>query len=179
MNMTISFLLQLIYFFIPGYVANGSPPIIAKLFPRWKTPLDFGKTWNGRRIFGENKSWRGVIGGTVLGGVVFLLQVTYASVTPTIPYSSLPWWFGFLFSFGAIGLGDAGKSFLKRRFDIEPGRSWIPFDQIDYTVGAFLLTFWLFWPGWLAFLLLLLFNGFLSMGAHYLASTMRLTKETI
>jgi len=36
---------------------------------------------------------------------------------------------------GAL-LGDAFKSFLKRRLKISPGTPWPPFDQIDWIIGA-------------------------------------------
>ena len=45
-------------------------------------------------------------------------------------------------------LGDLVKSFWKRRVRVAPGRSWFPFDQIDYAVGALAaLAPWAF-PGW-------------------------------
>ena len=30
---------------------------------------------------------------------------------------------------------------------VAPGKPFIPWDQIDYTVGAFLISFWVYWPG--------------------------------
>ncbi len=172
--------LQLVYCFLPGYIANSAPSSVAKLFPHWETPVDLGLKFRGKRLLGENKTWRGVIGGTLLGGLVFLLQkyVLTASVkTPFIPYESFPWWYGFLLAFGAIFVGDTGKSLLKRRFQIKPGRPFVPWDQIDYTLGAFLLTFWLFWPGWAWFVFLLVFNGLFSAGSHWLGWHLGLLKD--
>jgi len=37
--------------------------------------------------------------------------------------------------FGAL-FGDTAKSFFKRQKGIQPGRSWFPFDQVDYIVGG-------------------------------------------
>jgi CDP-2,3-bis-(O-geranylgeranyl)-sn-glycerol synthase len=45
--------------------------------------------------------------------------------------------YGFLSGMGAL-LGDAIKSFFKRRVNIKPGSTWFPFDQIDYIVGGIL-----------------------------------------
>ena len=42
---------------------------------------------------------------------------------------------GILFGFGAI-FGDLMESFVKRRLDYGPGKSFIPFDQIDFVLGA-------------------------------------------
>ncbi len=185
--------LQLIYFFLPCYVANGSPPLLAKLplLRKWNAPADFGCSWNGKRLLGSHKTLRGILLGTLLGGLVFLFQ-KYAisgaapsllpapSMTmPLIPYASLPWWFGFLFAFGAIGVGDAGKSLFKRRIGVKPGKPWIPFDQLDYTIGAFLVTGWLFWPGWPAFLFLLILNGLLSAASHLLSWRLHLIREKL
>ena len=35
------------------------------------------------------------------------------------------------------GVGDAVKSFFKRRVGIAPGSSWLFFDQLDFFVGAY------------------------------------------
>jgi len=173
--------LELLYLFLPGYFANGSPPIIAKLplLRRWNTPLDLGGSWNGKRLLGDNKTLRGVIMGTLLAGLVFLLQKFSLSAvvsTPSIHYSSLPWWFGLLFGFGALFLGDCGKSFIKRRLGLAPGKPWVPFDQIDYTAGAFLATFWLFWPGWLGFLFLLVANALITASFHAAGHLLRINE---
>ena len=46
-------------------------------------------------------------------------------------------WFelGLRFGVGAM-TGDSAKSFLKRRLRIPPGQAWVPFDQLDFAVGA-------------------------------------------
>lgn len=171
--------LQLIYYFIPAYLANGSPPILAKLpfLRKWNAPVDYGRTWRGRRILGSHKTWRGVLGGVLLGGLTFLFQ-KYALpgiVVPFVPYAALPWWTGFLLAFGAIVLGDMGESFLKRRVGHAPGKRWIPWDQIDFTLGALLGTCWLFWPGWVSALFLLVFNGLLSAASNFIGGYLRVT----
>ena len=43
--------------------------------------------------------------------------------------------FGFLFGFGGM-VGDLVKSFFKRRLNIAPGKSFIPWDQIDCALGG-------------------------------------------
>jgi CDP-2,3-bis-(O-geranylgeranyl)-sn-glycerol synthase len=42
---------------------------------------------------------------------------------------------GFLLGLGAL-VGDMAESFVKRRLNIKPGKSFIPFDQTDYAIGA-------------------------------------------
>ncbi len=45
--------------------------------------------------------------------------------------------FGFLLSGGAV-FGDLLFSFFKRRIRLVPGEKWLPFDQTDYVIGAYL-----------------------------------------
>jgi CDP-2,3-bis-(O-geranylgeranyl)-sn-glycerol synthase len=54
-------------------------------------------------------------------------------------YANLPWILGALLGAGAIG-GDAVKSFFKRRVGVPAGHSWMPFDQLDYIVGAIVVS---------------------------------------
>jgi len=46
---------------------------------------------------------------------------------------------GTLSGLGALA-GDAIKSFFKRQVNVPPGKSWVPFDQIDYIVGGIVFT---------------------------------------
>jgi CDP-2,3-bis-(O-geranylgeranyl)-sn-glycerol synthase len=64
---------------------------------------------------------------------------------------------GLALGIGALG-GDALKSLVKRARGIAPGKSWVPFDQLDFAVGALALV----WPwarlGWRDVLLILAFT---------------------
>ncbi len=46
---------------------------------------------------------------------------------------------GLRFGLGAMA-GDSAKSFLKRRRRIPPGAPWVPFDQLDFVLGALALV---------------------------------------
>lgn len=138
-----------LWFFVPAGVANMMP-VFAAYTPglrKWKTPLDMKRTYRGIRITGDNKTWRGLVVGTVAAIIILWLQqmVTLASPTLTtwtsmIGYQTLPIIIvGTLFGLGAL-LGDAVESFFKRQRRIPAGHSWFPFDQIDYIIGAALLT---------------------------------------
>lgn len=158
-------LLTSVYLFIPAYVANSAPPLLARFFPRWNQPLDCGLHFRRRQLLGANKTWRGLIGGTLIGGTVFLLMP-----------SALPWWYGTLVAAGAL-IGDAVESLAKRQSGIPPGRTWFPFDQIDFTIGAFAFTFWMYWPGWTAFFTLLVVNALGTAAVHYAGFRLGLTKD--
>jgi CDP-2,3-bis-(O-geranylgeranyl)-sn-glycerol synthase len=146
------FLLALI-FFLPAGLANASP-IFANKIPilnRWEAPLDFGKSYKGMRIFGEHKTWRGVLFGVVIGGLTVWLErkvwwemyptrsSLWLSVERMMHFSSNYLLVGCLLAFGAL-LGDAIESFFKRRKGIESGKSWFPFDQTDYIIGGLLVV---------------------------------------
>ncbi len=136
---------QLIYFFLPAGVANMSP-VLFKNKLRWLArPVDGGRQLGGRPIFGSHKTWRGLIVAPIMAEALFLIE-RFAALQweSTISWSvfnltEIPWWFGFALGAGAI-LGDLIKSFFKRRVSVAPGKSWFPFDQLDFLIGAGLVT---------------------------------------
>ena len=138
-----------VWFFIPAGVGNVSPIIIKKIpgLSKLDAPLDGGATWNGKPLFGQNKTWRGLIGGTILGALAMMLQIYlyqhYAwaqNAAGPVDYSL--WYMpilGLALAAGAL-LGDAIESMFKRQKGIPSGQKWIPFDQLDYIAGALLLS---------------------------------------
>jgi CDP-2,3-bis-(O-geranylgeranyl)-sn-glycerol synthase len=139
-------IVQAFWIVIPIYVANASAVIVGG-----GTPIDFGKTWNdGRRILGDGKTWRGLFAGTFLGMTAGFGLAVVASYLSTSEYNFLnltnfegfPVMILILFSlcFGAL-LGDVIESFFKRRIGKDRGQDWIPFDQLDFIVGALLFSF--------------------------------------
>jgi CDP-2,3-bis-(O-geranylgeranyl)-sn-glycerol synthase len=133
-------LARVLYFFVPAYLANMSPVFVQGWFPRLAVPIDGGRCWRGKRILGDHKTWRGLCAGIVTGVVVFELQrlVHLAGGLHTlapIDYADHPLLPGLLMGAGT-GVGDAVKSFFKRRIDIAPGGSWPVFDQLDFFAGA-------------------------------------------
>ncbi|MBI4022201.1 MAG: CDP-archaeol synthase [Candidatus Andersenbacteria bacterium] len=120
---------DILWFFLPAIVANMAPVFAARYrwLPYLAVPLDGRHTLRGRRMLGEHKTLRGLVAGVVLGSAVGLWQ---GSLTASLMLSA-----------GAL-LGDAVKSMAKRQLDIPPGRLWIPFDQIDFALGALLLGGW-------------------------------------
>lgn len=126
-------------FFLPAGLANAAPPLINKVpyINRWKTPLDFGMTVRGHRMFGKNKTWRGLISGMLLAGLTAWLLYPYLGTNTGNTLSHFI--IGLSLGFGAL-LGDAIESFFKRQIGIPSGNSWLVFDQIDYVVGAILFS---------------------------------------
>lgn len=128
--------------FIPAMIANS----LAVLFGGG-LPIDFGKKWNGKRILGDGKTWRGLFGGGISAGVVAILihylSSSYFSLYPSLPEGVVVI---FTLSFGAL-FGDIGASFIKRRRGISRGKRSPVMDKYDFIAGAFLLVL-LINPGW-------------------------------
>lgn len=134
-----------LWFFVPAGLANMIPVPVAKLplLSRLNAPLDFGATLNGKRVFGANKTWRGLIAGLIVATIALWLQQIivdkydwFADMSLTNDYLALPVLIlGPLMAVGALG-GDAIKSFFKRQRGHAPGSVWLPYDLIDHIVGA-------------------------------------------
>lgn len=136
-----------ILFFLPAGLANIAPILANKvpLLNRWKTPIDLGLEVRGKRMLGPNKSWRGLLTGTLaagfLGALVYPYLINKSQNIGNTPASSWPELFiiGATIGFGAL-LGDAIESFFKRQKGIKSGSSWLLFDQLDYVFGAIIFS---------------------------------------
>jgi CDP-2,3-bis-(O-geranylgeranyl)-sn-glycerol synthase len=154
----ISDILFLLWLALPAIFANIAPIPISKIpaLKKYDAPMDFGKTYRGKRIFGSHKTWRGLIAGSIAATLVFWLQqlaVAHfdwaATLTNQLDYVELPTLIlGPLFAIGALG-GDAVESFFKRQHGIPPGGGWFPWDQLDSVLGTavvvmpfIILSFW-------------------------------------
>lgn len=144
----IEYLIFALWFFAPAGFANAAPVFANKIpvLNQWKTPIDFGKSYRGKRILGDNKTWRGFCFGVLIAALTLLLQkYLYANNTwlqetiTVVNYSTITVWLGVLLGAGAL-LGDAVESFFKRQASVPSGEAWFPFDQIDYIIGGILLS---------------------------------------
>ncbi len=134
-------MLQAVWLMIPAYIANPMAVVLGG-----GTPIDLGKNWSdGRRILGDGKTIRGLAGGTLCGILAGLLQIQLSSgdmfEVPTLTTVMT-------LSFGAL-LGDIVKSFFKRRIGFARGAKLPLIDQLDFVVGAWILTY-IFEPEWFA-----------------------------
>lgn len=134
------YLIYAFLFFWPAAIGNVTPMFAARIpwIRRFNQPMDFNKRFRGKRLLGANKTWRGLISGTIMGGVTSLL-ISYFFVP-----NSADAWYTFLVgaSLGCGALvGDAVESFFKRQKGIAPGKSWFPFDQTDYIIGGLIFVY--------------------------------------
>jgi len=127
---------------LPAYIPNS-----VAVATGGGIPIDFGKKFSdGNRIFGDGKTWRGFIVGSVAGILVGLLliflQATYGlTFLPAMTIAGAT-----LFAVGAL-LGDLAKSFFKRRLGKPSGSKWPVADQYDLVAGAFVMAA-IFDTGW-------------------------------
>jgi hypothetical protein len=112
-----------------------------ELFRRLDAPLDGGRSWMGKPIFGRNKTWRGVLvvvlGAAAAGGVQGALFGAWAGGQglACVDYGCAARWVeargplglacGYALVNATLGaayvLGELPNSFLKRRLSIDPG----------------------------------------------------------
>lgn len=137
--------ITVLYFLLPAYISNSG----GLIFGGGK-PMDCGKTDpQGNRWIGDGVTWRGLIGGTILGTIIGAIQgyfgpdllVLYGDLikTPIAVGISNGILIGFLLAFGAL-IGDALGSFLKRRLGIGRGKPAPILDQIDFLIVALLFV---------------------------------------
>lgn len=132
--------LLVLWLLMPAGAANLVPPLAAKLWPKFSYPMDFNLEFRKKRVLGSHKTFRGLIAGVICGEIIFLLQkYLITSVVFTPLYSGVPWYFGGVVGAGALG-GDAVKSFFKRQFGVVSGKTWFPWDQIDWIIGTLIIA---------------------------------------
>ena len=176
-------ILSALYFMLPAYFANMAPVMVRNI-PLLEQPLDFGKSIDGRRIFGDHKTIRGIIAGVIFGTALFAVQVwlyrlpLFQSISLVdydqffASYAVVP---GILLGAGAVA-GDAVKSFFKRRADIQPGKPWIPLDQIDFIIGAIVFILPLHILSWGAIASLLVATPVLHIATNHIGYDLKMRK---
>jgi len=116
---------------------------------RFTWPLDGGRTFRGRRIFGDNKTARGLF---VIVPATSLAMAAFGTIAQRANLGVWPLSVPLLLLLGAISalglmLGELPNSFVKRQLDIEPGRPPVHrlgkvisalADRLDSVVGALL-----------------------------------------
>ncbi|MEM2104913.1 MAG: CDP-2,3-bis-(O-geranylgeranyl)-sn-glycerol synthase [Candidatus Bathyarchaeia archaeon] len=114
-------------FIFPAYCANAVPVIVGG-----GLPIDLDKKFfDGKPIFGKNKTYRGFFFGLLVGTLVGSAESLFFGYHPL---------FGLLLSLGAL-FGDLAGAFLKRRLGFAPGELLPIIDQIDFVVGAVVFAF--------------------------------------
>jgi len=131
---------QALWFILPAYVANSAAIDVSAIpqLKKYSVPVDGGRTFRGKRILGDGKTWRGFIAGVLAGLLTGLLQSNFQTVH-SIPVHPMTAQLGLLLGLGAM-LGDMAGSFVKRQSGRGRGAMVPLLDQLDYIVGAFILA---------------------------------------
>ena len=134
----IDFEAPLLFLPLVGSFLAHAPVIRFDWFKALKHPLDGGATFRGRRVFGDNKSWRGALvmaGGALVCALLLSRWPWYWSRLPAPIQSAGPLVFGASSGLGMV-LAELPGSFLKRQRGIAPGAQ-----ETHSTVGL-LLSLW-------------------------------------
>jgi CDP-2,3-bis-(O-geranylgeranyl)-sn-glycerol synthase len=153
-------IIEALKFIFPAYCANAVP-VIAGGGP----PLDLGKNFfDGKPIFGKNKTFRGFFFGLAIGVAVGLVESILFS------YSLL---FSVLSPLGAL-MGDLAGAFLKRRLGIVPGGLLPIIDQIDFAIGAILFSLPLTMMYWELAIAVIIVTAPIHLFTNFLAYKLKL-----
>ncbi len=126
-----------------------APVLALDLLRALKRPLDGGRTFRGRRLLGDNKTWRGalvMVCGPLLAALALSLWPAWWDALPAEVRDAGPALVGLLVGLGVV-LGELPNSFLKRQAGIAPGTqrrspaglALTVLDQVDFVPAVWLL----------------------------------------
>jgi hypothetical protein len=164
---------------LPAAIAQGLC-IKYDWLSRLRRPIDFGKTYKGKRIFGDHKTWRGLTINVLFCALGAIIQAWLQGkgVLPQwlylLDYKNHALAVGILLGLG-MTVGELPNSFLKRRFEIPPGQSregplgiaFFIYDQVDLSIGIWVFLFFLIRPS----LWLVLWSLLLTLALHLAVSS--------
>jgi CDP-2,3-bis-(O-geranylgeranyl)-sn-glycerol synthase len=156
-------IVEALKFIFPAYCANAVPVLAGG-----GKPMDFGKNFfDGKRVFGKNKTFRGFFFGLAIGIAVGMVEWVLFSY---------PLLFSVLTPLGAL-LGDLTAAFLKRRLGIAPGDLFPIVDQIDFVIGALLLSLPLAILYWELAVAVIIITPPIHLLTNFLAYKLKLKKK--
>ncbi|MBD3353392.1 MAG: CDP-archaeol synthase [Candidatus Lokiarchaeota archaeon] len=179
---------------IPAFLANGFMPITGSIKKIKSYPVDGGRSWRGKRIFGPGKTWNGFIGGVILGFLcsyllsiwiypklyeITIIYMADGSVLEFIDTNDILFFVNitenplkfnlrtFLLCIGSP-IGDLVGSFTKRRMDRPRGSQVFVIDQVDFILVSILLAYPVFPLGIAYIIFLFLFTPLITVLANVL-----------
>lgn len=157
-------IIEALKFIFPAYCANATPVLAGG-----GAKMDFGKNFvDGKRIFGNNKTFRGFFFGLAIGMLVGSIEY--------VIFPGFPVLFIVLTPLGAL-LGDLTGAFLKRRIGISPGGLLPIVDQIDFVIGALIFAIPLMIVYWQLAVTVLLITPPIHLFTNFLAYKLKLKRH--
>jgi len=146
---------------------------------KFNRPVDGGRHFRGKRIFGENKTFRGFVGMGLAAGISFYIFGSFAGNLPVwiaggmwdlspMNYALLGVWCGIGFM-----AGELPNSFVKRQLQIPPGCAaesrgyclvFFVVDHMDSLLGALLVMSMVVPVPWKTWVYLLLVGPMIHLG---------------
>lgn len=161
---------QVLYLISPLILAGIIHSIVIKknLLSVLRQPIDRGKLFQNKEIFGKNKTWRGILITVAVSICVVAIQKYLYSkdifvALSIIDYQNTNWLqFGFLLGI-AYSIAELPNSFIKRRIGIEAGKInqqkfllQYLIDQIDSSIGVIFMLFFFYNIQWKALIAIFL-----------------------
>jgi len=176
---------------------NASPVILAAIFHMfivkmnyfsWMTyPLDHHKMYNGKPVFGPNKTYRGLV--VMIVAAVFFSFIYSILLTKNVNLQEYDLlhittanfvFYGVLFGFGYV-IGELPNSFHKRQAGVAAGKANTVvmhiIDQVDSVFTVMLLLVFFSSFTWMHFGIGVFFYGFIHIAINYLLYLVGLRKE--
>lgn len=167
-----------------------------KLYKNSHKPIDNGKVLkDGKRLFGDNKTWKGFWGMTIGGGICQVIWGLICSLSPALTEKNLlyrthentiPLNFvcGLIFGLAYV-VSELPNSFIKRRLDIQPGKTakglkgavFFVIDQIDSLIGITFCLALICGFGIGQFLMFILIGGLTHISINLLMYALKVRKN--
>lgn len=178
---------QILYLIFPLVLAGFSNMVWMKLpiLNHLRVPMDKGRLWkDGRRIFGDNKTWKGFVGMIIVTALWLQIFALIDALSPAARALSLlpfenwtytAWFYGAIWGLFYV-LAELPNSFVKRRLGIGAGgeaEGWLGqlfkiIDQGDSVLGCLIGMLFFYIPSVIDALLILI----IATGFHYLTNVL-------
>jgi len=162
-------LVEAVWLMWPAYGANG-----LCMLAKGRRPVDGGRMWRGKPVFGKGKTWEGLVLGIIVATLVGTFQMLMFGFLPwnlsPVPLDIVPMspFLGFVIGLGAMA-GDLGGSFVKRRIGIERGKPAPLLDQLDFIISMFIFLSFVITIKWEWVVILLVMTPLIHLAGNGIA----------
>lgn len=182
MVFTLFNLVEVIWLIIPAFAVNGLIPLVGLRGKGKNHPIDGGRKFRGKPLFGHGKTWEGLVFGCFIGVLIASIEMAAFPYLPfgvsPVPLTIVPMspLLGLLLGIGTV-IGDMIGSFIKRRIGLPRGSIAPLLDQEDFLLGSLLFASFLvaIKIDWV--ILLIIITPIIHLVASVIGFKMRVKKE--